>query len=226
MARVAAPVAPISNIEPDAKLALVEFLLTSVNVQESARRAIDWLVGHVSVTEAAVLVVEGAGTEVLLVAEHGISSGAIMDFSLARDDSRHPLVEALSGAETVYIQNLASHHRVLSNRGRPRDPAARRREATVVWTAPRRGHRSGDGRRYAVARPHARQARVPSARAPGAGRDALRQERMLLYSIINAVTDPILLTDTEGKLIIGNSHAESCSPRPRRRAKAGAAPPR
>ena len=31
---------------------------------------------------------------------------------------------------------------------------------------------------------------------------------MLLYSIINAVTDPILLTDTEGKLIIANSHAE------------------
>ena len=31
------------------------------------------------------------------------------------------------------------------------------------------------------------------------------QERMLLYSIINAVTDPILLTDTEGKLIIANS---------------------
>jgi PAS domain-containing protein len=34
------------------------------------------------------------------------------------------------------------------------------------------------------------------------------QERMLLYSIINAVTDPILLTDTEGKLIIANVHAE------------------
>ena len=34
------------------------------------------------------------------------------------------------------------------------------------------------------------------------------QERMLLYSIINAVTDPILLTDTEGKLIIANTHAE------------------
>ena len=44
-------------------------------------------------------------------------------------------------------------------------------------------------------------------------RDALAetrfgQERMLLYSIINAVTDPILLTDTEGKLIIANTRAE------------------
>jgi len=110
VARVAAPVAPISNIESDAKLGFVEFLLTSVDVQESARRAIDWLVAHVSITEAAVLVVDGQGGEMLLVAEHGISSGAIIDFALARDDSRHPLVEALSGAETNYIKNLASHH--------------------------------------------------------------------------------------------------------------------
>jgi signal transduction histidine kinase/PAS domain-containing protein len=36
----------------------------------------------------------------------------------------------------------------------------------------------------------------------------LDRERHLLYSIINAVTDPILLTDEAGKLIIGNSHAE------------------
>ena len=38
--------------------------------------------------------------------------------------------------------------------------------------------------------------------------DARSDEVMLLYSIINAVTDPILLTDTEGKLIIANTHAE------------------
>ena len=34
------------------------------------------------------------------------------------------------------------------------------------------------------------------------------RERHLLYSIINAVTDPILLTDDAGKLIIGNLRAE------------------
>src|SRR5258708_22591253 len=31
---------------------------------------------------------------------------------------------------------------------------------------------------------------------------------MVLYSMMNAVPDPILLTDTEGKLIIANTHAE------------------
>ena len=33
------------------------------------------------------------------------------------------------------------------------------------------------------------------------------RERTLLYSIINAVTDPILLTDTEGRLLIANARA-------------------
>jgi len=37
------------------------------------------------------------------------------------------------------------------------------------------------------------------------GRQAL--ERSLLHSIINAVTDPILLTDTEGRLLIANARA-------------------
>ena len=35
------------------------------------------------------------------------------------------------------------------------------------------------------------------------------RERSLLYSIINAVSDPILLTDTEGRLLIANARALS-----------------
>jgi len=107
---VAAPVAPV-QVDSDAKLAFVEFLLTSIDVQESARRAVDWLVAHAPVSEAAVLVSEGAANEMLLVAEHGISSGAIMDFALLRDDANHPLIEALSSPGPVYIDNLQSHHR-------------------------------------------------------------------------------------------------------------------
>ena len=209
MARVAAPLAPLSNIESEAKLALVEFLLTSVDVQESARRAIDWLVAHVSVTEAAVLVIEGPGTEVLLVAEHGIPAGTIVDFSLARDDSRHPLVEALNGADAVYIQNLPSHHpSPLESRTLHAIPLrADASEPTygLLLVAGVGSHLGSDtlwlGRTLGkhVSRLLGRQVLAET---------RFGQERMLLYSIINAVTDPILLTDTEGKLIIANSHAE------------------
>ena len=36
----------------------------------------------------------------------------------------------------------------------------------------------------------------------------LRRERALFFTIINSVTDPIMLTDTEGRLIVANSRAE------------------
>jgi PAS domain S-box-containing protein len=209
VARVAAPVAPLSNIESEAKLAFVEFLLTSVDVQESARRAIDWLLAHVSVSEAAVLVIEGHGTEILLVAEHGIPAGAIADFSLARDDSRHPLVEALNAAETLYIQNLPAHHpsplesrtlHAIPLRADASEPTyglllvagiGPQLDADTLWVGRTLGKH--------VSRLLGRQVLAET---------RFGQERMLLYSIINAVTDPILLTDTEGKLIIANSHAE------------------
>lgn len=209
MSRVAAPLAQIANIESEAKLAFVEFLLTSVDVQESARRAVDWLVAHVPVSQAAVLVAEGTATEMLLVAEHGIPSGAIMDFSLAREDSRHPLIEALNATAPIYIQNLAPHHplplesrtfHAIPLRADPVEAAyglllvaglGPAIDPDTLWLGRTLGKQ--------VSRLLGRQLLAET---------RFGQERMLLYSIINAVTDPILLTDTEGKLIIANSHAE------------------
>ena len=209
MPRVAAPVAPIHGVESDAKLAFVEFLLTSIDLQESARRAVDWLVAHAPVTEAAVLVSEAMSNDMLLVAEHGISSGAIMDFALNREDGSHPLILALRSAEPVYIDSIAPHHRV---------PV----EAESFHVIPLRADASEAGQGILLVAglgPVIDSETIWLGRTLGKqvsrllGRQLLAetrfgQERMLLYSIINAVTDPILLTDTEGKLIIANTHAE------------------
>jgi PAS domain S-box-containing protein len=209
VARVAAPVAPIHGVDSDAKLAFVEFLLTSIHVQESARRAVDWLAAHVTIKEAAVLVSEGISNDMLLVAEHGISSGAIMDFALNRDDGGHPLIQALASPSSVYVDGLAAHHRV---------PL----EAQSFHVIPLRAEASEPGHGLLLisgAGPELDAETAWLGRTLGKqvsrllGRQLLAetrfgQERMLLYSIINAVTDPILLTDTEGKLIIANSHAE------------------
>ncbi len=40
------------------------------------------------------------------------------------------------------------------------------------------------------------------------GGRGVRRERVLFFTIINAVTDPILFTDTEGRLIVANARAE------------------
>jgi PAS domain S-box-containing protein len=206
---VAAPVAAVQGAESDAKLAFVEFLLTSIDVQESARRAVDWLAAHAPVTEAAVLVAEGLSTDMLLVAEHGVSSGAIMDFALNREDTSHPLVQALGERNPVYLDAVPPHFRV---------PL----EARGFHAIPLRAEQNEPGHGLllvAGSGPQIDPETMWLGRTLGKqvsrllGRQLLAetrfgQERMLLYSIINAVTDPILLTDTEGKLIIANSHAE------------------
>ncbi len=209
MPRVAAPAVPVPGFETDAKLTLLEFLLASIDLQESARRSLDWLVGHAPVSQAVVLIVEAISHEMLLVAEHGVPGSAIVDFTLSRNEATHPLVDALNSRQPVFIEGLTLPHRA------PMD-------ARSFYAIPLRAdeHEAGQG------------LLLVNASGPELSPDALwlgrtlgkqvsrllsrqvlaetrfGQERMLLYSIINAVTDPILLTDTEGKLIIANSHAE------------------
>jgi signal transduction histidine kinase len=209
VARLAETAVPTPSLDSDAKLALLEFLLTSIDIQESARRAIDWLAAHAPVSEAAVLVVEALSNEILLVAEHEASSRTIMEFSLSREDTKHPLVEALGSPHPVYVDGVLGRYRApmeahafhaIPLRADAHEPGqglllvsgpGLQLDADTLWLGRTLGKQ--------VSRLLSRQLLAET---------RFGQERMLLYSIINAVTDPILLTDTEGKLIIANSHAE------------------
>jgi PAS domain S-box-containing protein len=195
---------PVAGVE-DARLALAEFLLSSVDIQASARRAIDWLAVHSKVKQAVVAIIEPNGSQLQLVAEHNVSSTTIVDFVVTREDEGHPLVKALYLREATYFDGPPQSFRspvegrfhalpLRSDDGTPHgllltSSTGRELAPEVSWLA---GLLSKQ-----IARILSRQTLADS-----------RQERMLLYSIINAVTDPILLTDTEGKLIIANSHAE------------------
>src|SRR6185436_18042924 len=193
----------------EARLALVEFLLTDTDLQMSARRAIDWLAAHCGVTQAVIAVSEPGTGPLLLVAEHGVSSTAIVDFAINRDEGHHPLVRAMARAEPTYFDGTPPfrspveggpfhaiplrsddepgtvHGLLLASSSKPD------LHPDVAWLARMLGKQ--------VSRLLSRQTLAET---------RFGQERMLLYSIINAVTDPILLTDTEGKLIIANTHAE------------------
>ena len=209
MYRSAVPATPFTGVDADAKLALAEFLLSSTDLQDSARRAVEWLALNAGVPQALVAVVEHGTSNVLLVAEQGLSSGAIAEFALSRDDAGHPLMQAMQSTEPTFFPSApplfrspfeGSGFHSFSLRGDD-DPhpsglllvAANSPEvaADVVWAARLLGRQTARlVSRYTLAETR------------------FGQERMLLYSIINAVTDPILLTDTEGKLIIANTHAE------------------
>jgi len=205
----AATAVHFGDIDSEARLAFLEFLLATNDLQASARRAVDWIANHAGVTQAVVAIVEPAVSALLVVAEHGVTSSAIADFSLTRDDETHPLVLAMEADEPTHFDGSVDQFRspiegvpfyaiplrvddesaacgllLISSKGVELHP-------DVVW----------------IARTLSRQvSRLMSRQTLAETR--FGQERMLLYSIINAVTDPILLTDTEGKLIIANSHAE------------------
>lgn len=206
MHRAVAGAVPVAGLEPDPRLGLAEFLLSSVDIQASARRAIDWLAAHTGVKQAVVAIIEPNGSQLQLVAEHNVSSSAIVDFVVMREDEAHPLVEALDRAEPTYFDGSALSFRApldgrfhalpLRSEEHPLAHGLLLASSTgpelhpdVAWLANLLAKQ--------VSRLLSRQTLAET-----------RQERMLLYSIINAVTDPILLTDTEGKLIIANSHAE------------------
>jgi PAS domain S-box-containing protein len=204
----AAPAAQTAASELETKLAFVEFLLSNVDLQVSARRAVDWLVSQTGIRQAVVALVDPSSHQLLLVAEHGIPSSTIVDFSLTRDDEAHPLIKAMNRRDATYFDGVqpsfrtpiegrfhavplrsddgsVSHGLLLTSTSGPE------LHAEIPWLASVLSKQ--------VSRLLSRQTLADT---------RFGQERMLLYSIINAVTDPILLTDTEGKLIIANTHAE------------------
>ncbi|HJR58685.1 MAG TPA: ATP-binding protein [Vicinamibacterales bacterium] len=208
MHRSFAPAMQLEGVDLEARLALAEFLLANTDLQASSRRAVDWLVAHSDVEQAVVAIADVLSGHILLVAEQGVSSLAIADFTLSRDDEAHPLIRALAEPESTYFdradlrfhspldgpfhavplradEGQGAHGLLLTS---ARSPEL---HAEVAWVARMLGRQSA----RLISRSNLAETRFG-------------QERMLLYSIINAVTDPILLTDTEGKLIIANMHAE------------------
>ena len=192
----------------ESRLALVEFLLSSTDVQASARRAMDWLAAHSDVEQAIIAIHDQLTGQVLLVAEYGVSSTTIVDFVLSREDTGHPLVRAMAQRDVTYADSTpSSFHAPLTA---PFHAIPLRGEdderADGLLLAGARGPELSPEVAW-LARVLGRQISRLLSRTTLAD-TRFGQERMLLYSIINAVTDPILLTDTEGKLIIANTHAE------------------
>ena len=98
----------LGGVDADAKLALLEFLLSNTDLQISARRAVDWLAAHSPAEQAVVLVAQPGSSALLLIAEHGVSSSAVGDFALTRDDEGHPIVVAMERSDATYFDGAST----------------------------------------------------------------------------------------------------------------------
>ena len=149
------------------------------------------------------------------IATAGVRERRVARFALDLEARDHPLVAATLGTGPVNF----------GNNGRPAPPTPL--EATQYMAVPLHGRDSiydlpvgllllspvGHDVREDVAWVASilgpRLNALRSAHRGSESERRLRRERTLLYSIINAVTDPILLTDTEGRIIVANARAEA-----------------
>ena len=208
MYSAAAAVGRVTVGDAASRLALAESLLSSDDAQDAARRGIDWLATYALVSHALVAFAEHGHRHLVVAASHGLPAMALNALAVSRDDEHHPLIKALNRLQPSRLTRRDTALPAPLEEGCHVVPL-RSDDASTVYGMLLTGTDGPQIRAdvlWAAGMLARAVERLPGQHTPADGR--FGQERMLLYSIINAVTDPILLTDTEGKLIIANGHAE------------------
>jgi signal transduction histidine kinase len=199
----------------EVRLRLAESLLVARTVAECAERALAWLRAHVGVRRALCLAARpGESGRLDTVASVGVDTARAAAFGLDLEAGDHPLARVVMRASPAVFSRNGGQRSIT-----PLGPTAFQavpllgldpsRDAppgllllsplvpdldVVRWLARLLGSRLNEM--------HAREARVEA-------EQKLREEQALLYSIVNAVTDPILLTNTEGRILVANARAEA-----------------
>jgi PAS domain S-box-containing protein len=211
---------PISIVNHAARLELLEYyLIHHEDLARCALATLEWLARNAGVRRSVCLAVDNESNMLVGVAGYGVRNEDVGLFSWPMTDTEDTLVAALSAREPLAFRPSRSNGH--PGRVLPSTPLG-----NGPFTAiPLRGVRDGDYGSLGLLL-----LRPPSGSEPdiswaatvlgqkidqirGRGSLAeevrkLRRERALFFTIINAVTDPILLTDTEGRLIVANSRAE------------------
>jgi PAS domain S-box-containing protein len=205
---------PPAEVGAAGRLELVEALLGASDAAHCAHRALSWLSRRAGVRRALCLVLQEADESRLVsVASLGVGADAAARFTVELDAREHPLTRAFlasgpsliatnGGATATTPLGRVEVQAIALNPLRPGDlPAGLLLLAPLTPVVAREGRWLGR-----VLGP--RLAALAAARRLEDTARRLHRERGLLTTIINAVTDPILLTDAEGRIIIANARAE------------------
>ena len=218
--------APVRRPGADAgpRLELAEALLAESEPRACAALALRWLVRHAGVERGLCVVADPDSGRLTGLSGIGVAASTVEGFSLDLEDTTHPLVVALASAEPVAFHS--SGHALL----RPFETPL---GAVSFHAVPlSRGSRNGDGNGNGELGPGLLLLAGPddgpvhdgvswAAELLGVRLTSLwyhrvqvderrhKRERGWLLEIINAVTDPILLTDADGRILIANAGAET-----------------
>ena len=200
-----------------ARLRLLEGFVGRTEVADCARCALQWL-GEVVGVSRSICLLKPIGEQVLYaVAAYGFAGSSVISFTVPLEEWGNPLIAALTAHKPVVFP---AAHAAADRKRRPATPF----EDSAFQALPIGVSGFTDEAfgllLISVGASHARPEmawfgtlfgqkldQILREQALTEGDRKQGRERSLLYSIINAVTDPILLTDTEGRLLIANARA-------------------
>ncbi len=199
-----------------ARVRLLEGLVGRTEIADCAQHALQWLNEALGVRQSLCLVRPAAEPSLFVVAAFGLSGSAATSFAVSLDDWVNPLVTAFNHRKEAFFP---APHSAGDRKRRPNTPFAD--AAFHVLPLGVTGFSSEAIGLLLVGETQAlpvdihwfttvfsqKVDQLLRAQALTEGDRKQGRERSLLYSIINAVTDPILLTDPEGRLLIANARA-------------------
>ncbi|HEY3045010.1 MAG TPA: ATP-binding protein [Vicinamibacterales bacterium] len=208
--------APGDDQQLAARVRLLEAFVSRSDVTDCTQYALQWLREILGLIPSLCLL-KPAGEEALFtVGAHGLPGTAASRFTVSLEDWNNPLVAAFTSREHAFFR---SAHSAADRKRRPSTPFEDVAFHVVPLYATEPNHDAfgllligGNGPlphelRWFTTLFAQKLAQVLRQQALMEGDRRQGRERSLLYNIINAVSDPILLTDTEGRLLIANQRA-------------------
>jgi PAS domain S-box-containing protein len=199
-----------------ARVRLLEGFVARAELSDCAALALQWLCEALGFTQSICLVRPEIDSGLFVVGSYGIAGPAVASYSIALEDWNNPLVAAFTNRKEIFFP---TPHSAADRKRRPVTPfddaafhavplgvSGFSEEAFGLLLVG--GTRLLDANfRWFTSVFSQRVDQILRQQALTEGDRKQGRERSLLYSIINAVTDPILLTDTEGRLLIANARA-------------------
>jgi signal transduction histidine kinase len=199
-----------------AKLALVDALLAEQEAKPCAVLTLRWLERYAGLERGLCVVADHESGRLTGLTGLGVSLPGMEAFSLDLADRAHPLVVTLSGGEPVAFHDsgqslLRAFETPLGNTSFHAIPlgslGSRQEELGLLLATGLDDGPVSDDVLWATEMLGVRLAALWYRRIQVDERRHKR-ERSWLFSIINAVTDPILLTDADGRILVANTGAE------------------
>ena len=200
-----------------ARLELLQGFLNRTELVECTEYALGWLCEFGAVSQSVCLARREGDTTLTSIGSYGFGPASFSTFSVSIEDWRDPLVHILTSRRHSFFPPVSS---APERRRRPSTPF----ENNAFHVVPLRAGTSDEaiglllfsGTRRVTPEIEWFASVFALKLAQTLGRLALSEgdrkqeyERSLLRAIVNAVTDPILLTDPEGRLLIANSRARA-----------------